>query len=149
MKLDATIVVPAICVFATLIVGWFLAWQDIREYKREINELASDLVQEQADKKSLREEVRWLRQLKGSGVNLRYEAKQTGQVANKNESENLAYYNYSKPRNPALSRNVSNPTARKQTVVRSSPNLRTEPGKHGIASGATSRAKQSGSEHNL
>ena len=46
MKLDATIVVPAIVVFATLIVGWVLAWGDIRELRKENAKLKIDLRQE-------------------------------------------------------------------------------------------------------
>ena len=46
MKLDATIVVPAIVVFATLIVGWILAWGDIRELRKENAKLKIDLRQE-------------------------------------------------------------------------------------------------------
>jgi len=46
MKLDATIIIPAICVFATLIVGWFLAWQDIRELRKENAKLTNDYWQE-------------------------------------------------------------------------------------------------------
>jgi len=46
MKLNATIVVPAICVFATLIVGWFLAWQDIRQLRKENARLENDYWQE-------------------------------------------------------------------------------------------------------
>ena len=46
MRLDATIVIPAIFVVATLIVGWFLAWQDIRELRKENAKLKIDLRQE-------------------------------------------------------------------------------------------------------
>lgn len=109
-----------IILLATAIIGWILAYGDIKEKKQEINELASDLVQEQADKKSPREQVRWLRQLKGSDANLRYDSQQTGQVANKNESENLAdrYSSGYLHGNPALSRNVSNTDDGKQVGPR-------------------------------
>ena len=46
MKLDATIVVLAITLTAVLIIGWFLAWQDIRELRKENAKLENDFWQE-------------------------------------------------------------------------------------------------------
>ena len=46
MKLDARIVVPGIVIIATLTIGWFLAWQDIRELRKQIRKLKIDLRQE-------------------------------------------------------------------------------------------------------
>ena len=46
MKLDGAIVVPLIIVIATLIVGWILAWWDIRELRKQIRKLKIDLRQE-------------------------------------------------------------------------------------------------------
>ena len=63
MKLDATIVVPAIVIFATLIVGWILAWGDIREYKKQVARLENDLTQEQDYTDSLAEKIFWLEKL--------------------------------------------------------------------------------------
>ena len=63
MKLDATIVVPAIVIVATLIVGWILAWGDIREYKKQVARLENDLTQEQDYTDSLAEKIFWLEKL--------------------------------------------------------------------------------------
>ena len=57
MRLNATIVIPAICVFATLIVGWFLAWGDIRELRKENAKLTNDFWQERDFAEQLVERV--------------------------------------------------------------------------------------------
>ena len=63
MKLDGAIVVPLIIVIATLIVGWILAWGDIREYKKQVARLENDLTQEQDYTDSLAEKIFWLEKL--------------------------------------------------------------------------------------
>ena len=63
MKLDATIVVPTIVIMATLIVGWILAWGDIREYKKQIRDLTNDFWQEHDLAVSLIDEIYWLETL--------------------------------------------------------------------------------------
>lgn len=45
MKLDATTVIPVI-IIATLIIGWILAWGDIRELRKERDSLENDFWQE-------------------------------------------------------------------------------------------------------
>ena len=63
MKLDAVIVIPTIVIMATLIVGWILAWGDIREYKKQVARLENDLTQEQDYTDSLAEKIFWLEKL--------------------------------------------------------------------------------------
>ena len=62
MRLNATIVIPAICVFATLIVGWILAWQDIRELRKENAKLENDFWQEHDFAEQLVERVAELKE---------------------------------------------------------------------------------------
>ena len=62
MKLNATIIIPAICVFATLIVGWFLAWGDIRELRKENAKLENDFWQEHDFAEQLVERVAELKE---------------------------------------------------------------------------------------
>ena len=63
MKLDAVIIVPTIVIMATLIVGWILAWGDIREYKKQIDSLTNDFWQEHDLAVLLIDEIYWLETL--------------------------------------------------------------------------------------
>ena len=59
MKLDAVIIVPTIVIMATLIVGWILAWGDIRELRKENAKLENDFWQEHDLVVALTDEIYW------------------------------------------------------------------------------------------
>lgn len=72
--LDATIVIPAIVIVATLIVGWILAYLDIREYKQQIRDLTNDFWQEKdltvrltKQIVDLKDRIYWLEKLQPRG----------------------------------------------------------------------------------
>jgi len=62
MKLDATIVVPTIVIVATLIVGWLMAWLDIRQLRKENTKLENDFWQEHDFTEQLVERVAELKE---------------------------------------------------------------------------------------
>jgi len=113
---NAEVLIPAIVILATAICGWILAWLDVREAEKladEMVELASEAI---ADYLQVLDK---LEAYEGE-ANLQSTSQQTGQVANKNESENLAdrYSSGYLHGNPALSRNVSNTHDGKQVGPR-------------------------------
>ena len=113
---NAEVLIPAIVILATAICGWILAWLDVREAEDladEMGELAWEFC---ADYLQVLDK---LEAYEGE-ANLRYDPQQTGQVANKNESENMAdrYSSGYLHGNPALSRNVSNTHDGKQVDTR-------------------------------
>jgi hypothetical protein len=175
----ADIVIPLITVTAIAIVFAIMAYLDKCEAEKERDNLENDFWQEHdfavrlakkaselqkelgfwqtthddllgvpGVKKCLDIEIARLK-AKGSGVNLRYDSQQTGQVANKNESENLAdrYSSGYLHGNPALSRNVSNTDDGKQVGPRGQ-GVRRVP-EVAAGTGPTPRTVKQGSEHDV
>ena len=112
----ADIVIPAITVTAIAIVFAIMAYLDKREAEAKARR---NWVMAKRYRNAYRLVLDKLEAYEGE-ANLRYDSQQTGQVANKNESENLAdrYSSGYLHGNPALSRNVSNTHDGKQVGPR-------------------------------